>query len=224
MTNHGLVQQAFDLYMGIDRTIDKAKKYKGQENFVPMPGALKAGADIAVTAKTWSLAGGMPKFVGGEDIEFGKNVEKLKGRTAKNYGYTVTSLIRVSERTGLQGNGRIVKKIKESVDDFVAGKSNRIYVEDKKNVDTFFEAIIEATKNNSLDGDFIIAMMNKCNFKPNNISKEDYDELAGKVGAELQKHPSEQNINMLQNLILKKIYPFYPEIDVTDQISNKEEK
>ena len=210
--------------MGINRGENKSEKYKGEADFKIQKGALKAGADMAVTARAWAEAGGMPQIAGGEDIRFGQNVENLKGSVAKNYSYTVTSLIRASERTGLQGNGRIVKKIKESVDAFVTGTSDRIHVENRKMVDNFFNIIIDANQKGTLNGELFVKSMRDCDFKPNNISVEEYNEIANEINSELKKHHSEQELTKIQELILNKIYPYYPEIDVTEQIINKEEK
>ena len=218
--NHELVKKAFDVYMGIDREENETEKYKGEPDFAIQEGALRSGANMAVNAKSWALAGGMPEIAGGEDIKFGQEVEKLEGPVAKNYGYTITSLMRVSERTGVQGNGRIVKKIKESVDDFVAGKSDRIYVENMELVGAFYASLIEASQNDALTGAFIIKSMKEFNFEANNVSVEEYDNLASEVNTELGKPKAEQDMKKIQELIMDKIYPYYAQRDVTDQIVN----
>lgn len=222
LPNKELIQKAFDVYMGINRGENKSEKYKGEADFKIQKGALKAGADMAVTVKAWVEAGGMPQIAGGEDIRFGQNVENLKGSVAKNYSYTVTSLIRVSERTGLQGNGRIVKKIKESIDAFLAGNSNKIHVENRKMVDKFYNIIIDANQKGTLNGELFVKSMRDCDFKSNNISVEEYNELADEINTELKKHHSEQELKKIQELILNKIYPYYPEIDVKEQIFREE--
>ncbi|TSC90988.1 MAG: hypothetical protein CEN90_715 [Parcubacteria group bacterium Licking1014_17] len=219
LPNQELMKKAFDIYMGKD---GPKEDYSGEPNFkFQKEGALQAGANMAVTAKAWAMVNGMPRIAGGEDIRFGKNVEELRGQVAKNYDYTITSLIRVSERTGLQGNGRIVKKIKESIDDFVAGKSDKIVVEDREMVDKFFNGVLRANENKTLKGNLILDLMKYCGFKQNNIPESEYDELAREVNAELEKPKSEQELKKIEKLILEKIYPYYPERDVTDKIVEK---
>lgn len=219
LPNQELMKKAFDIYMGKD---GPKEDYSGEPNFkFQKEGALQAGANMAVTAKAWAMVNGMPRIAGGEDIRFGKNVEELRGQVAKNYDYTITSLIRVSERTGLQGNGRIVKKIKESIDDFVAGKSDKIVVEDREMVNKFFNGVLRANENKTLKGNLILDLMKDCGFKQNNIPESEYDELAREVNAELEKPKSEQELKKIERLILEKIYPYYPEKDVTDRIVEK---
>jgi hypothetical protein len=219
LPNQELMKKAFDIYMGKD---GPKEDYSGEPNFkFQKEGALQAGANMAVTAKAWAMVNGMPRIAGGEDIRFGKNVEELRGQVAKNYDYTITSLIRVSERTGLQGNGRIVKKIKESIDDFVAGKSDKIVVEDREMVNKFFNGILRANENKTLKGNLILDLMKNCGFKQNNIPESEYDELAHEVNTELEKPKSEQELKKIERLILEKIYPYYPEKDVTDRIVEK---
>lgn len=220
LTNQELIKKAFDIYMGKD---GPKQDYLGEPNFkIQKEGALQAGANMAVTAKAWAMVNGMPRIAGGEDIRFGKNIEDLRGQVAKNYDYTITSLIRVSERTGLQGNGRIVKKIKESVDDFVAGKTDRIVVEDREMVNKFFNGVLRANESKALKGKLFLDLMKECNFKQNNIPEAEYDELASEINIELEKPRSEQELKKIERLILEKIYPYYPERDVTDRIVNKE--
>lgn len=213
LPNQELMKKAFDIYMGKD---GPKEDYSGEPNFkFQKEGALQAGANMAVTAKAWAMVNGMPRIAGGEDIRFGKNIEDLRGQVAKNYDYTITSLIRVSERTGLQGNGRIVKKIKESVDDFVAGKTDRIVVEDREMVDKFFNGVLRANESKALKGKLFLDLMKECNFKQNNIPEAEYDELASEINTELEKPRSEQELKKIERLILEKIYPYYPERDVT---------
>jgi GT2 family glycosyltransferase len=220
LPNQELIKKAFDIYMGKD---GPKKDYSGEPNFkIQKEGALQAGANMTVTAKAWAMVNGMPRIAGGEDIRFGKNIEDLRGQVAKNYDYTITSLIRVSERTGLQGNGRIVKKIKESVDDFVAGKTDRIVVEDREMVDKFFNGVLRANESKALKGKLFLDLMKECNFKQNNIPESEYDELASEINTELEKPKSEQELKKIEKLILEKIYPYYPERDVTDRIIKKE--
>lgn len=142
----------------------------------------------------------------------------MDGTCAKDYGYTITSLIRISERTGIQGNGRIVKKIKDSVDAFVSGESGGVLIEDREKVNIFFGDIVKVGKEGLLTGRKIMELMQSCDFKKNETSEKKYDELAQKINAELRKPENEWNVKGLEEMVLERIYPYYPEIDITNQI------
>lgn len=220
LPNQELIQRAFNIYMGKD---GPKQDYGNSPNFkLHAQGALQSGANMAVSARAFAEVGGMPPIAGGEDVRFGMNVEKLDGGVAKNYDYTTTSLIRVSERTGLQGNGRIVKKIKESIDAFVSGQSDKILIEDKNGVNRFFGSVIQASQENTLTPKHLVEFMAQNNFKSSDLSETTYTHLVDEINRELKKPENEQDLRKIERLALEQIYPLYPEIDVTHKLFPKE--
>lgn len=226
LPNSELTQKVMDVYF--DR--DKPKKdYSEEEDFIVKEreekrGTMQAGADMAVKVRSWGLVEGVPNFPGGEDVRFGKKIENLKGKVAKNYGYTVKALLRVSERTGVQGQGRIVKKANESINNFIEGKTEAVFIEDKEKINSFYDALISGNKEDKLDGNLIVSEMEKNDFKENDISKKEFNELAEVINKELAKPLAEQDAGRLENLIFEKIYPYYPEKDVTEYVETVLEK
>ncbi|MFA6131585.1 MAG: glycosyltransferase family A protein [Patescibacteria group bacterium] len=219
LSNSDLIQRAFDIYMGKD---GPKRDYSGETSFqLQTKGTLQSGANMAVPAKVWAQVGGMPPLAGGEDIRFGQGVEKLGGQIAKNYDYTITSLIRVSERTGVQGNGRIVKKIKESVDAFVSGASDKVVIEDREKVGSFFAGVIKASQEERLTGRLLMDLMAQNNFKPNELPETEYSELADEINRELSKLETARDFSRIERMILEKIYPFYPEKNITNKLVEK---
>lgn len=216
LPNKELIQRAFDIYMGKE---GPKKDYSDEPSFkIQAEGALMSGANMAVSARSWAQVDGMPPLAGGEDIRFGQSVEKLPGQVAKNYDYTTTSLIRVSERTGLQGNGRIVKKIKESIDAYLAGETDKIVIEDREAVNSFFNGVISASTERRLTGKLIMDLMTQNNFKPSEIAETEFNELATEINQELGKPEAERDYRKIERMALEKIYPFYPERDVTEKL------
>jgi hypothetical protein len=219
LQNKELVKKAFDIYMGKS---ENKEDYSKELNLRPQEeGVLESGANMAVTGRVWGLVEGMPEKSGGEDTEFGKRVKELEGTVWINYDYTVTSLIRESERTGLQANGRIVKKIKESIEKYIAGEEQKIVIEDREKMNGFFTSILEAGENKYLSGELIISLMEEYDFKENNISSEEYDRLAQEINNELGKAREDQDTKRIEKSIEGLIYPYYPEKDITDKIIEK---
>jgi|GEM_PF-1492767 len=219
LPNRELIQRAFDIYMGKDHP---KGDYSGESDFqLQTEGVLQSGANMAVPARVWAQVGGMPPLAGGEDIQFGENVEKLGGQVAKNYCYTITSLIRISERTGLQGNGRIVKKIKESIDAFVSGRSDKVVIEDREKVGNFFGEVIKAFEERRLTGRLLMDLMARNNFKQNELPETEYNELANEINQELGKIETDRDYRKIERTILERIYPFYPEKDIADRLAEK---
>jgi hypothetical protein len=214
LPNKDLVQKAFDIYMGRKKS---TTDYADAPTFVEQDsGALMSGTNMAVSVKSMGLVEGIPPQAGGEDINFGKKVENLPGKVAKNYDYTITTRIRASERTGVQGNGRIVKKMSDSIEAFLEGRSQGIFIEDKEAVNTFFSSLIQAQKQGQLTGKFIIEKMKQYKFKETPSTETEFDSLANIINQELEKPEAEQDLKKVEGMILEKIYPYYPEKDITE--------
>ena len=66
--------------------------------------------------------------------------------------------------------------------------------------------------------------MKKNKFKEHALDKGDFDQLAEEINTELSKPETEQKRGRIEKIVLEKIYPFYPEREITDDINKEWEK
>jgi len=117
-----------------------------------------------------------------------------------------------------------IKKIKKSVDEYLNGSSDGVYIEDQKEVADFFTHISRVIKEGSLTGQTIVDVMKARYWKKHDMSIHEFDELAHQVNTELKKPEPEKNFTKIQMMIFKRIQPYFPEKNITDKVKSDMKK
>ncbi|MCX6797485.1 MAG: glycosyltransferase family A protein [Candidatus Doudnabacteria bacterium] len=221
-----LVEKAVNIHMGIevDPVFQKIQDgasgqllYFQKEDKLPYQ-MLTTGQNIIVLVRSLALVGGVPIVHSASDVHFGRAITNLPGDTLLNTGFRVYSYTRVSERAGLASFGRRVKKISDSITKYMEGKSDKIFVPDRKAGKIFYYLIFTASKEGDLSPEYLKVAMEELGFKKNTLSKKELQSICLVIDKEWKKPASERTFKDVEICLLDKLYPYFPEKDVTELV------
>lgn len=172
---------------------------------------------MTVTAKAWVLAGGMPKDIGSEDIIFSRRIEGLPGDTAVNRGYGVVMMVRLSDRTGARGDGRIMALISKSIVDFFSGKSGHIWYLNNGAIGSFDKQVVQACRAGTINGELLERFMRENGFDPSGFTKAELEELAQEY-RHYMTATGKDNKDRFAWLIDYRLFPAFPKRDIAPEI------
>jgi len=180
---------------------------------------LTSGQNMAVTAKAFLQAGGIPPLYSSEDRVFGSRVEKLEGDVAKNYGYWVEAELRPSQRAGWGSLGRRVSVIAKAVEDFMQGKSERILVPDLEGSKKFHEAVNRLYFSGKLTGKEMLRLTQEYGFTPHNLSGEFLQQWVEIFHQDNKLLGNRRNFFSSEQWLIEHLYEHYPKKDITKDLA-----
>ena len=173
------------------------------------------GCNIAVPVKSWLLCGGIPDRPSAEDYNFGIALSCLPGDVAVTDRYTVYQGLRISERAGAGALGRRVKKIHESLKNYLAGHKDKVLIPDYKQWSVFYKQLADEARTGNLTGRRVLELMSLFGFDVSGLNPGLLNKAAKKIMAELSPQKSELDFLAIEAWILEVFDSRLPMRDAT---------
>lgn len=177
-----------------------------------------SGQNMAVRARAWLKVDGIGSRYSFDDMIFAYKVSGLPGDSVYNPNFWVSTQIRVSERVGMVGLGRRVKTIYDSIEDFLRGRTNKVYIPDMGKIIRMLTLIHRSLTRGRLDASGLEKCLLEHGMQLDEIEKKDIEELAECLSRDFNEEIGIDGVNNVERMVLAKFYRHLPKMSLGDGI------
>lgn len=209
--------RAYELYLGArtGEAVLSAPALYIKDSRTQSQAFLVTGPNMAVTVRSWCLAGGMPRWHIWEDQEFGARIERLPGHVGYHTGYSVTPYLRPSLRAGMHGFGRLAETLYAAILKYPA--TGRVRIPDPEKVRGLMRSVFQSVMSGTISGD----MLGRCLASYGFLHPHDTGQLAQMADTLLGEHRDSDDLKMYREtnrIVIEMVYPYAPLWDITDEV------